>query len=207
MINDLTDEISHATVIRATQHDARKAYELEGRFDAVITSPPYPNRHDYSRVFHVELLFLGLDEQEICRLRYSSLRSHVEARPVVERPRQYEEPELLARCFQAWPQKADSRVPRMIRGYFEDMYLTFLALRPLLKRRAKLACVVGNVRHAGVMIPVDEILAEVAEQAGYQWIKTWIIRLRGNSAQQMGQYGRVPSRESVVFLERKGDER
>lgn len=74
--------------------------------------------------------------------------------------------------------------------------------RPVLKRGAPLALVVGNVRHAGVLFPVDEILVEVGEQAGYRFRGAWVVRLRGNSAQQMGRFGRLPSRETIVLLER-----
>ena len=52
------------------------------------------------------------------------------------------------------------------------------------------------------MVPVDEILAQIGEQAGYSFMEAWVVRLRGNSAQQMGRFGREPARESVVFLRR-----
>ena len=39
------------------------------KFDALITSPPYPNRHDYSRIFNVELAFAFLDDAAIKTLR------------------------------------------------------------------------------------------------------------------------------------------
>ena len=38
--------------------DARSLPLRSDSVDAVLTSPPYPNRHDYSRVFHIELLLL-----------------------------------------------------------------------------------------------------------------------------------------------------
>jgi hypothetical protein len=84
----------------------------------------------------------------------------------------------------------------MIRGYFEDMHQTFVACKQLMKPGGHMAFVVGNVQHAGVHVPVDEILAKLGEQAGLKWKETWLIRLRGNSAQQMGRHGRQPSRES-----------
>jgi hypothetical protein len=80
------------------------------------------------------------------------------------------------------------------------MYLTLRSLRQHLKPEAICAFVVGNVRHAGLMVPVDEILAEVGQNAGYNFIATWVARLRGNSAQQMGRFGIEPARESIVFL-------
>jgi len=53
------------------------------------------------------------------------------------------------------------------------------------------------------MAPVDEILINVGTQLGYSFDKAWVARLRGNSAQQMGRFGREPSRESIVFLRKR----
>jgi hypothetical protein len=60
--------------------------------------------------------------------------------------------------------------------------------------------VVGNVRHAGVMVEVDEHLAQIALGLGYDHDDSWVIRYRGNSAQQMREFGRSSARESVVML-------
>lgn len=185
----------------AIQHDARQIHLLGRTFDGFITSPPYPNRHDYTRVFQIELLVLGHGEDTISQLRYDSLRSHVEAHPPDVMPVEvYDTPETLQSCLDEMPSDVDKRIPRMLKGYFEDMYLVLCSAKQSMKPKGKLALVVGNVRHAGVLIPVDEILATVGEMAELHWMETWVIRLRGNSAQQMGKYGRVPSRESVVFF-------
>ena len=172
-------------------------------FDGLITSPPYANRHDYTRVFHIELLTLGRTEEEIFALRYRSLRSHVEARPpkAQEALADYEPPARLARCLDQLPAGSDRRVRRMMKGYFEDLFLVLHSAKKVLKPGAKVALVVGNVRHAGVLFPVDEILIAIGEQTGYRHLESWVVRLRGNSAQQMGQFGRIPSRETVVMLE------
>jgi hypothetical protein len=185
----------------AIQHDARCIHLLPYTFDGLITSPPYPNRHDYSRVFQIELLALGYGEDDVFRLRHNSLRSHVEAGiPKEGLAEGYQTLAVLQTYLDEMPNGVDPRIPRMLKGYFEDMYLVLRSARQRIKPGRKLALVVGNVRHAGVLIPVDEILAGVGEMAGLQWIGTWVIRLRGNSAQQMGKYGRVPARESVVFF-------
>jgi len=180
--------------------DARRLEHLQGTFDLVLTSPPYPNRHDYSRIFHVELLSLGLDESEVKRFRRTSLRSHVEAAAPQVHASDYQLPPKLQDVLSALPEHADKRIPAMLKGYFEDLYLTLKALHPRLKRGAICAFVVGNVRHAGVMIPTDEILVQIGEQASYAFEKAWVARLRGNSAQQMGRFGREPARESIVIL-------
>jgi hypothetical protein len=181
--------------------DARFLHQLKPRqFDGLITSPPYANRHDYSRVFHIELLVIGREEEDIRTLRYQSLRSHVEAKPRIGEPDGYEPPPRLLRCLEQLPPDADRRIRRMMEGYFKDLFLVLRSAREVLQPGAKVALVVGNVRHAGVLFPVDEILQSIGQQLGYHSLGCWVVRLRGNSAQQMGRLGRVPSRETIVML-------
>lgn len=185
----------------AYKHDARSVLKGQGQFDAVITSPPYPNRHDYTRIFTAELLFLFVGEDQLKTLRHRNLRSHVEARAWKESRGEWEPPRQLRLILDDLSDVRDKRVPRMIRGYFEDLHLTLRASKRLVKSGGHMAFVVGNVQHAGVHVPVDQILAVLGERAGLKWKETWLIRLRGNSAQQMGRYGRQPSRESVVLFQ------
>ena len=172
---------------------------------AVLTSPPYPNRHDYSRVFHIGLLLLGTSETEVKSLRYQSLRSHVEARAqdcYTNRIADYTVPPTVQQALQTLPPKVDGRVRRMITGYFEDLFLSLHEVARILQPGGKAAYVVGNVRHAGTAIPVDTALREIASMVGLDWENGWVMRLRGNSAQQMGRYGKEPSRESVIMLKK-----
>jgi hypothetical protein len=88
----------------------------------------------------------------------------------------------------------------MIEGYFLDLYLALQEVERVCKRGARVAFVVGNVQYRGVPVLVDELTAEIAQQAGLTCVKVLAVRHRGNSAQQMRQYGRRPSRESIVLL-------
>ena len=55
-----------------------------------------------------------------------------------------------------------------------------------------------NVRYAGVVIPVDLILSDFAEAAGFNVEKIWVLpRGKGNSSQQMGRHGREEVRKCV----------
>ncbi len=184
------------------QGDARFPPKDLGTFSAVICSPPYPNRHDYSRVFAPELLLTFCDEKQVKQLRYASFRSHVEAKAPDLPMNGYVPAPTLARVFKHLRNApvTDRRVPPMIEGYFRDAFLMLRALKPHLRKGAHLAFVVGNVRHAGIMIEVDEYLAQIAETLGYRREACWVIRLRGNSAQQMEKFGRSPARESIVVL-------
>jgi len=87
----------------------------------------------------------------------------------------------------------------MIEGYFKDMYSTLVNLRKYLNPGGRIALVLGNARYAGVMIPVDQIVAEVGEQSGLALEKVLVARHRGNSAQQMDRFGKQPSREGIII--------
>ncbi len=184
------------------QADARFPPKSLGKVSAVICSPPYPNRHDYSRVFAPELLLHFCDEDGLKEIRYGSFRSHVEAKAPKARVDGYVPPPRIAAMVKRLKRApiTDRRVPSMVRGYFHDSFLMLRALRPHLRKGSRLAFVVGNVRHAGVMVEVDEGLARIAEGLGYLRDSSWVIRYRGNSAQQMGTFGRSPARESIVML-------
>lgn len=95
-----------------------------------------------------------------------------------------------------------ARKAAMLRGYFEDCYLNLVSSSRLMKEGAKMAYVVGNARYSGLPIYVDEILSDIGQQIGLNLERIIAFRYRGNSAQQMGEYGREPSRESVVVFKR-----
>ena len=50
----------------------------DGYFDFIITSPPYCNRYDYTRTYALELVYLGLDNDQVRNLRQAMLSCTVE---------------------------------------------------------------------------------------------------------------------------------
>jgi len=68
----------------------------------------------------------------------------------------------------------------------------------VLAHGAKVAIVVDNVRFEGELLPVDLVLSGIAEDAGFHVDEIVVARYKGNSSQQMGKYGHVPVRESIV---------
>ena len=55
---------------------------------------------------------------------------------------------------------------------------------------------------ASVVVPVDHLLANFAELRGFRVKSIFVTRMKGNSPQQMKQFGRIPVRESVVIFEK-----
>lgn len=181
--------------------DARQLPDSDSAFSAVITSPPYPNRHDYTRVFGVELMFGFLDWTETKKLRYQSFESHPEAKPQRPDNTDYAEPKLLTRTLKRMAVAySDPRIPDMLRGYFLDMFLTLREVHRVCRDGARIAFVVGNAQYGGIPVLVDELTAQIGEQVGLRSMKIVAIRYRGNSAQQMREHGRKPARESIVLF-------
>jgi len=168
----------------------------------IITSPPYLNRYDYTRTYSLELCFHFVKNfEELKAIRFSILRSHIEskigkgegpAHPVIE--------EVL----QALTRKKlnNPKIPSMIVTYFVDMQKVIKEWFKILASGAKVAMVVDNVRFEGELIPVDLVLSEMAEEAGFEVKEIIVARYKGNSSQQMKKYGRVPVRESILVWER-----
>ena len=201
MLSDVQgEECSSPNGWKAKIADARALPDPDGMYSAVITSPPYPNRHDYTRVFGVELMFDFLDWEENRALRYQSFHSHPEARPKRPSARGYVPPDRLDRNID---HLSDVRLQRMLRGYFLDMYLCLREVARVSREGAKIALVVGNARYDGKAILVDEFTAELGERAELVCQEIRAVRWRGNSAQQMGRYGREGSRESIVIFEKR----
>jgi tRNA G10 N-methylase Trm11 len=204
MLEDVGDRnFERQTVCRAKIADARNLPVTNQKYSAVITSPPYPNRHDYTRVFGVELMFAFQTWEENRKLRYQSFHSHPEARPDRPQSSGYAQPSILEELLLKLRAKGNEpRIPAIVEGYFKDMYLCLKEVQRVSKPGARIAFVVGNAQYFGIPVPVDEITAEIAEQLGLKCEKLIVVRYRGNSAQQMGKFGRNPSRESVVALRR-----
>ena len=184
--------------------DAVKQYS--GMVSAVITSPPYLNRYDYSRTYALELCLMYdkngdpsvQDFEDLRNIRHSLLRSHIESRPSMTNLVNLDAlGEILTNLN--GQQLNNARIPIMIRGYFEDMNLVIKNLAEMLKGGGKVALVVANARFAGELIPVDLMLSELADAYDLKTEQIWVTRYKGNSSQQMGKYGRVPVRESIIF--------
>lgn len=189
--------------VSAKNADARDL-NTKRKYNAIITSPPYPNRHDYSRIYSLEMLFdFVSNNDDLKKIRYETLRSHVEARKKYDAG-DYVKPKKLVKLIDRVKNNGvnNPQVIEMLEGYFEDMYLAIKEMADKLDDKGKIALVVSNVRFAGINIPVDEILSKTGEQVGLKSKHIWLARYRGNSSQQMKEYKRNPSRESIVTWEK-----
>ncbi|MCX6832494.1 MAG: site-specific DNA-methyltransferase [candidate division Zixibacteria bacterium] len=200
-----------------------KLHGLE--FDAVITSPPYCNRYDYTRTYALELAFLGIANEPLKTLRQTMLTCTVENRPKTDLDSQISA-ELLQRVRHAVSQQSalnaildyiDDRksggllnnngIPRMIRNYFLELSIVVAEIGESLKPGAPFVMINDNVRYEGVEVPVDLILSDIAKAFGYDVDAIWVLPVgKGNSSQQMGAHGREELRK-CVYVWRKAKAR
>jgi hypothetical protein len=169
---------------------------------AIITSPPYPNRYDYSRIYSVELCFNFVKNfEELKDIRFDLLRSHIEVK--IEKEEVSSHPCVKEVLRELENKKLNNKkIPDLINGYFIDMEIAIQQMGEYMADKAKIVLVVDNVRFEGEVIPVDLILSDFAGNNGFETKEILVSRYKGNSSQQMGRYGRVPVRESILLWER-----
>jgi DNA modification methylase len=191
-------------------------------FDGLITSPPYCNRYDYTRTYALELAMMGIGENEIRNLRQTMLSCTVENREKEElwNRLDWARFSLATDAFQS--QKLinlilsyldqcrkdgllnNNGVPRMVRNYFRELTVVIFECARLLKPEAAFVMVNDNVRYQGVHVPVDLILSNIAEQAGFNVEVIWVLPIgKGNSSQQMRTHGREELRKCVYVWRRQ----
>lgn len=194
---------NHAPQPAAYLGDARDLSDIpfERQPTAIITSPPYANRYDYTRTYSLELCFHFVRNfAELKAIRFGILRSHIESKVGIhEQPSHPAVREVVDILRDKGKALNNPRIPDMLTGYFVDMEKVIHEWARILAPGAKVAMVVDNVRFEGEMLPVDLVLSEMAEEAGFHVEQIIVARYKGNSSQQMGKYGRMPVRESIVL--------
>lgn len=196
-------------------------------FDFIVTSPPYCNRYDYTRTYALELVFLGCDSERVRNLRQELLSCTVENKEKVDQLRHLysslgknESFDSVLRVYDSSSAMREvnsvlnelnkleklnnSNIPRMVRNYFLEMCFVISEMARVIKSGGYCVMVNDNVRYGGEEIPVDLILSEFAEGFGFNAQSIFVLpRGKGNSSQQMGNYGRTEIRKCVYLWQRQ----
>jgi DNA modification methylase len=211
-----TQELMKGTVLETLPRLERE------QFDAVITSPPYCNRYDYTRTYALELAFLGAGEEEVKNLRQELLSCTVESHSKLSRlqafyssiDRQADFEKIVSavntnsalqevfssiRTRGARGDLNNQGVIRMVEGYFTELAFVIFELWRVCRPGAHVAIVNDNVRYGGEIIPVDLLMTDLAAEYGFRPKMVYVLPQRkGNSSQQMGKYGREANRKSIT---------
>ncbi len=193
--------------------DARRINEFlpPNSIDAVITSPPYPNEKDYTRITRLESVLLGFisTKADLRNLKNDLVRSNT--RNVYkddDDDRWVSEFQTIQTIAQAIEERRvelgktsgfEKLYGRVARLYFGGMARHLDALRTVLRPGAQLAYVVGDqASYLRVMIRTGQIIAEIAQSLGYEFVRIDLFRTRLSTATK------EQLREEVVILRWRG---
>ncbi len=169
--------------------------------DLVITSPPYLNSRDYTDIYIAELWILDLvkNYDDLRELRKSTLRSHVQVKHgKVNAIESSVLDDALTALELNMKDHWNSELLGMIKGYFEDFDILMCELRKKMIPGKKMFFNVANSAYYGVEVEVDLILAEIAENNGFEVEEIRIARYLKPSSQQKDLIDSL--RETVIVL-------
>jgi len=172
MIKDVKNYQKGDGFVEVRQCDAR-VMELENEsVDSVITSPPYYNNIDYTKVYEIENWFV---------------RNIIEKKPLV-------------RSFIGVDDDFEMNVPERSKAYFKDMKKSLEEMHRVCRSGAKLAIVVGNgYDYISGVVESDIILSEIADNIGFDIKRIVAVTERQALENRTRKVGTL--RESVIILQ------
>jgi len=216
IVNDIRsiqgDEFPQSTIILGDSRDVSSLLKPKS-IDAVITSPPYPNEKDYSRTTRLESVLLGFinSKDELRNFKKTFIRSNTRGVYVADKDDEWISDNRKIRKIaneierrrieQGKTSGFEKLYARVSKLYFGGMARHLENLKGVLKPDAHLAYVVGDqASYLRVMIRTGQILAEIAEDRGYEVVNIDLFRTRFATAtgEQL--------REEVVHLRWNGKE-
>ena len=180
------------------------SYDSIDEISTILTSPPYANCFDYSKIYLQELwlgdFFTIAEDQQ--SFRKASIRSHVHATwserhseeglPIVDNEIR---DHLTAQKL--WSHK----IADMLSGYFKDLGYMLRLVKPKLTDNAVIGIVISNSFYGGIPIATDLLLGELGLRMGFNVESIMIYRRTIPSSQQYKQINEKEyMRESLVLL-------
>lgn len=151
----------------------------EGEIDYLITSPPYPAEHDYTRNQRLELIWLGVcdNNKDLQKIKKMNIRSHTKNIYVADEEgeqtniRENDRIDAIVTEMENIIEEEEishgfgQYYPRVIEEYFAGMLHHFEQVYDLMADGGKAAYVVGDSgSYWQVEVETAEILAELAEE-------------------------------------------
>lgn len=159
MCHDIERFTAKPANVRVERCDARELKLEDGSVDAVITSPPYLRKQEYTHVYQIEQWILGLEApraDELIGVRagdageedFSKIAEFVEGRP------------LEAKL------------------YFKDMFMVLQELYRVCRHGAKVCLVTSDGCFPEGVVEVCETLSRLAERAGFRAKRMIVVNKR-----------------------------
>lgn len=150
--------------------------------DAVITSPPYLNKIEYTKIYKLELsLFF---EEPITKMR-----AYIGGTP------EYADISKLGLTLTDF-----DRMPPVAQAYFYDLAMSLRELYRVSKSGANAALIIGGGCFPETVVDTDTPTAELAQQIGFSVEKILVARQSWCTRAATIKVGQM--RESVVLLKK-----
>lgn len=173
--------------------DARQSSRfLKGKYDIIITSPPYPNRISYIRELRPYMYWLGFlsDGRAAGELDWQAIGGTwgiATSRLAEWQPSGYAfVPISLKNALKGISDPSNSNgdiLANYVAKYFEDIWHHISDVGSLLDTDAEVHYIVGNSKFYGTLLPVEEIYAAMLREAGYHDVEVLRIRKRNSKAE------------------------
>jgi len=188
--------------------DSRKGISKLEResVDLVVFSPPYLNSFDYSDIYRPEL-FLGeyvKSNEELRQIRKETLRSHVQYKwETCDKSQSVWAQQIAKQIREKQDLLWNKDIPNMVDSYFYDMERIFAEAYRVSSSHAQMWFVVATSSYAGIEIPVDLILGDIAVRQGWN-LKTVnaLRKLRTSSQCSSEDIRKIRLRESLIICEK-----
>lgn len=177
--------------------DARNpAAAVTGKFDRLITSPPYANRMSYIRELRPYMYWLGyltngrdageLDWQAIGGT-WGTATSRLNDWAPAEGARKDKSLARITDKVAHADNKNGKLLSKYIEKYFDDMWTHFQGLKKIMSPGGDIHYIVGNSTFYGVLLPVEQLYAAMMEQVGFKSVECRAIRKR-NSKKELIEF-------------------
>jgi DNA modification methylase len=187
IISDATNLLNGSA--KVFLHDSTKPFAHEAPFDAIITSPPYPNRISYVRELRPYMFWLGFlsEAREAGELDWQAVGGTWG---------------IATSRLQTWKPSSEIRMPSLlkvtegiansdkkygellstyVKKYFYDMDIHFSSMRRLLAPGAQVHYIIGNSVFYKNHVPTAELYEEALKAYGFTNVQTKIIRKRNSN--------------------------
>jgi len=166
-----------------------------GKFDLVITSPPYANRMSYIRELRPYMYWLGYlhEAREAGELDWQAIggtwgvaTSRLNDWSASEDYQNDHLSSVVATISQAENKHAET-LSRYVHKYHEDIFAHLSSLAGLLNKGARVHYIIGNSTFYGTLVKVEDLYADMMKKVGFSNIDIKAIRKR-NSKKELVEF-------------------
>jgi DNA modification methylase len=165
--------------------------------DVAITSPPYANAFDYTHCIKIESSWVDCIDNELLpiirnnQVGYQTRGKRPVSEIVMQKISSYFDLIFLQ----------DKNKAKALAAYFEDMYANLSCVYKALKVGSCYHIIIGDNVVKNIKIPTHEIIAQLAQEVGFQWINLYEYKIKDHrtSIPRNGNGGKIEYEKVIVL--------